>query len=236
MRGIDIHEQEGAVATSANWIRGIMLAGTIIAGNSWMAATGHAEVPIPKFDPKDMVPLINGPNWVDLDGDGHLDLVMKSMHQIPSPHSMSLYTFHLYTEYTSADTMFDRNTHWHTVSFPSKDKPFSAFFINTHQGATCIISDIRLVINKSGNHKKTYIIEAVRTLDETYGDAERVTFYVYRLDKGEGGNTPPFTFNIVSTFPAKTKYCSVSNAFEKELNIPEHDPEYNSHLRIETEE
>jgi hypothetical protein len=30
-----------------------------------------AEEALLRFDAKDMVPLVHGPNWVDLDGDGH---------------------------------------------------------------------------------------------------------------------------------------------------------------------
>lgn len=36
-------------------------------------ASAWAESPLPKFNPKDMAPLLHGPNWVDLDGSPALD-------------------------------------------------------------------------------------------------------------------------------------------------------------------
>ncbi|MBC7950785.1 MAG: hypothetical protein H7Z12_03060 [Rhodospirillaceae bacterium] len=85
---------------AAWWIGGIRVLG-VVAGMSGAAPFAMAEetpFKMPTFSAKDMVPQVHGPNWVDLDGDGHKYLVMKLRYNAPypSPHSASTYTFSIW--------------------------------------------------------------------------------------------------------------------------------------------
>ncbi|MEW5727109.1 MAG: hypothetical protein AB1918_04710, partial [Pseudomonadota bacterium] len=69
----------------------------------------------PPLDPKDLVPLVHGPNLVDLDGDGRKDLVVKSRWEINGPHSASVYSFH--RRLGPADPFRYEGPDWHLVPF-----------------------------------------------------------------------------------------------------------------------
>jgi hypothetical protein len=181
-----------------------------------------------------MVPLVHGPNWVDLDGDGHKDLVMKSRFNAPypSPHSFSSYSFHMYTNKEIA--IGNQGIHWHVVSIPEKDPPTGKFEFTTHQGMDCTIRDIRLLIDHGKNiPDRVRVIEGHRIVRESYADASTVTFTVYALEQGNLKAVNEFAFIEIARFEAKAPYCSISEAFEKELGLADPDrkssPEYQLH-------
>lgn len=185
-----------------------------------------AESPLPKFDPKDMVPLVHGPNWVDLDGDGHKDLVMKSRVTANGSHSFSIYTFHVFAKARPFNPGEDKvellepQIHWYTVLFPDLSPPWGERSVGTFQGADCILRDYRL-LTPSG--RASLLIEAQRGLGESDSDPADVTFSVYRLEKGSERALNEFAFLKVNEFKAQKKYCSVLNAFKNELGLGEKD-------------
>ena len=194
---------------------------------------------LPKFTAKDMVPLPYGPNWIDLDGDGHKDLVMKSRFEIDSPHSFGIYTFHIYVPNEPTNPphqLVFGGSNWYAVQFPDRgEPPLGNFDISTHQGgiAGCMIHDLRLLIVKhsrapSGNG--TYIVDALRDFGHSYGDDMPVTFTVYKLALEHPHALGEFAFIQVAQFQAKHNYCSVIDAFQKELGLPNHDPRGDAEL------
>lgn len=194
-----------------------------------------AEEATPRFEAKDMVPLIHGPNWVDLDGDGHKDLVMKSRVTINSPHSLSLYSFHVWAEAKpfkpgdKNDQLLEPQIHWYAVSFPDRSPPLGEFMINSYQGADCMTNDVRLIVKKQGGDQNAYLINARRDPGESFADPAPVTFTVYRLEKGSVKALNEFAFIKVREFKAGKAYCSVGNAFKEELGLPGGDPAFDDY-------
>jgi len=215
------------------WIIGACVAALALAAAMapWDAQTARADEAIPKFDAKDLVPLVNGPNWVDLDGDGRPDLVMKSRFEIDSPHSFSLYTFHIYVPSHEiplhSTELFEPGIQWYAVPFPELDPPVGKFQINSYQGADCMTHDLRLVIEPGrppSGLQRTYVIVALRDPGESFADPNPVTFTVYRLERESPKGLGEFSFIQVAKFPAKRNYCSVISAFREELGLPDPDP------------
>lgn len=186
----------------------------------------------PRFDPSEMVPLLHGPNRVDLDGDGHKDLVMKSRVTINSPHSFSLYTFHIWANAKSARKQTDSNLlepqiEWYAVSFPDRSPPVGEFSVSSYQGADCMTNDYRLVIHHEGadrRHRQAYLVHARRDPGESFADPAPVTFGLYRLERGSEKAINEFSFIKIQEFKTAKSYCSVNNAFKEELGLPVGDP------------
>lgn len=194
-----------------------------------------AEEALPRFDAKDMVPLVHGPNWVDLDGDGHKDLVMKSRVTINSPHSLSLYSFHIWAEAKpfkpseKSPPLLESQIHWYAVSFPDRSPPLGEFTINSYQGADCMTNDVRLIVKKQGGGQNAYLINARRDPGESFADPAPVTFTVYHLEKGSVKALNEFAFIKAREFKAGKTYCSVGNAFKEELGLPGGDPAFDDY-------
>lgn len=185
------------------------------------------------FDSKAMVPLIHGPTWVDLDGDGRKDLVMKSRVTINNGHSFSNYTFHVYAKPRkfvpgSNDVeLLEPKINWYAVTFPDRNPPLGEFQVSSYQGADCLTKDVRLVVQRQRNTpQQTYLIEAARELGESYSDPAPVTFTVYRLVRASSAAFSEFAFIKERSIRARKSYCSVNNAFREELGLPGHDPAF----------
>jgi hypothetical protein len=205
----------------------------IAAVSSAIMAPALAESSLPKFDPKDMVPLAHGPNWVDLDGDGRKDLVVKSRVTINSPHSMSFYSFHIWAgehpvlPSESPFALTEPRINWYAVSFPDRSPPLGDFTVNSYQGADCMTNDYRLVVTagKPGQkHRDAYLIRASREPGESFADPAPVTFSIYHLERGSMKALNEFAFIKTTEFKASKPYCSVINAFKDELGLPSGDP------------
>jgi hypothetical protein len=183
---------------------------------------------MPAFSARDMVPLVHGPNWVDLDGDGHKDLVVKSRVTINSAHSFSDYSFHVFAKYKNNNPenveLLEPGINWYTVTFPDKAPPLGRLYVASHQGVDCILHDYRLVRTKTkSGFRQTYLIEAQRESGESYADAADVEFIFYRFDIASERASNQFAFVRQGSVRAKGQYCSVDNAFKKELGLPIHD-------------
>lgn len=87
------------------------------------------------------------------------------------------------------------------------------YLISTHQGADCVLREIRLVRFKEGS--SYYLVITNRTIGESYGDALNIKFSFYRLiyDKDESR----FVYEKVKEMNSENKYCDANEAFEKEL-------------------
>jgi|GEM_PF-3000508 len=179
---------------------------------------------LPRPDAKDLVPITHGPNWVDLDGDGRKDLVVKSRYNAPrpSPHSFSVYSFNIFTDEDIG--VGNQGIHWHVVSFPDLAPPTGRLELTTQQGMFCLTRDIRLLIQRHGGKPSTtVIVQAEKKVAGSYGDPELVTFTTYRLEKGSSKSPNEFAFVEVSRENSKSRYCSVTEAFLKELGLPNPD-------------
>jgi hypothetical protein len=202
----------------------------IAAVSSAFMAPALAESSLPKFDPKDMVPLAHGPNWVDLDGDGRKDLVVKSRWEINGPHSASVYTFH--RRLGPNDPFRYEGPDWHLVPFidGKPDRPHGVESIVTHEGADCILRDIRLFTRRRGAKTETLAVIAERDAGEGYGDERPFTFKAFKWmrakDAGdsEAQNFVGIAFRLVGETISKKAFCGANEAFREEFGVPGSEP------------
>lgn len=183
-----------------------------------------AGVSLPQSAPRNLVSIVHGPNWIDLDGDGQKDLVVKARYSAPnpSPHSFSVYSFNIFTNEDIG--VGNRDIHWYVVSFPDLAPPVGRLEVTTGQGSDCMVRDIRLVLQREqGKPPTAMVVQAERKVAGSYGDPETVTFTTYRLEKGSPKSPNEFAFIEVSREESKSRYCSVTEAFLKELGLPNPD-------------
>lgn len=193
-------------------------------GTMMTAQTALAIDSPPRPDRLDIVPIVHGPNWVDLDGDGRKDLVVKARYSapLPSPHSFSVYSFNIFTNEEIG--VGNQGIHWYVVSFPDLAPPLGQLELATRQGMLCLARDIRLLVRHEQDKPSTAtIVQAERKVAGSYADPETVTFTTYRLEKGSPKSPNEFAFVEVSREDSKSRYCSVTEAFEKELGLPNPD-------------
>jgi hypothetical protein len=160
----------------------------------------------------DSVKLKNGINYVDLNGDGKQDIIMKGYRGHITAHSFSVYSIYVYKKLEVGDLC-----EWQIVSigggggFAGDD--ISKYVISTHEGADCILKDIRLArFNKNSTYS---LIIAERPIGESYIDSKKVKFTFYKLIYLEDESR--FVYEKDKELFSKNKYCDVSEAFAKEL-------------------
>jgi hypothetical protein len=125
---------------------------------------------------------------------------------------------------------------WYAVQFPNRgEPPLGKFEIETNQGGMvgCMLHDLRLLIvrnSKDPMNNGTYVVDALRDVGDSYGDERPVTFTVYKFAVEHPLAMGEFAFIQIAQFKAKHKYCSVINAFQKELGLSNHDPKGDAEL------
>lgn len=180
---------------------------------------------LPRLDPKDLVPLVHGPNLVDLDGDGRKDLVVKSRWEINGPHSASVYSVH--RRLGLNDPFRYEGPDWHLVPFidGKSDQPHGVESIITHEGADCILRDLRLFTHGKSTKTETLAVIAERAPADGYGDERPFTFRVFKWqrakDAGEDENQDfvGVAFRLVGEVTSKKTYCGASEAFRGEFGV-----------------
>jgi len=154
----------------------------------------------------------NGLNYLDLDGDGEKDIIVKGYRNNISAHTFSAISFYLSRKIDS-QKKFRRLDIISIGHVPDKEE----YQLFTHEGADCILRDFRLV--KIKNSKKVYLIKAERYLsgEKTYADKDIIKFAIYELQYDDTDDR--FSFNKINEFRATRKYCDVNEAFKQELGI-----------------
>lgn len=180
---------------------------------------------LPRLDPKDLVPLVHGPNLVDLDGDGRKDLVVKSRWEINGPHSASVYSFH--RRLGPNDPFRYEGPDWHLVPFIDgrPGYPHGVESIVTHEGADCILRDLRLFTHGKGAKTETLAVIAERETGEGFSDQLLFRFRIFKWlrvrDAGEQESQDfvGVAFRLVGEVTSKKAYCGANEAFLGELGV-----------------
>jgi hypothetical protein len=182
-----------------------------------------AAEPLPRFDPKHIVRLNNGLNWIDLDGDGTRDLVLKAHYRNHNAHSFDTFTF--IRAPGGGKTEYRADTEWETVPIEDSDGALAALHVSTSQGADCRLRDIRLIV--SPDPRRVYLIIGHRKLKDSYYERQAVQFAVYQFVHEPDGipGVPEWAFREIGKIDAVRQYCDVNRAFFEELNLPDRDPE-----------
>jgi hypothetical protein len=159
-----------------------------------------------------VVPLINGPNQLDLDGDRRMDLVFLAWRDNANAHGFNHITF-----YRSGS----RAPAWNLVPFFSRDDTSTFTSFETYQGADCVLRDLRILRARNAPASPVVIVVAERRFGETFVSMEPVSFTVYRAALNADGipGSPAFYFRAAETITSKASYCDVGEAFVSELGI-----------------
>lgn len=135
------------------------------------------------------IKLENGVNYIDLDGDGKKDIVIKAWFENFTAHGHYLYAFII----NRPDNPSGEN--WLVVPIASEKALEDSF--RTVQGADCVIRDVRLI----DRDNKVELIISERPLEESFYESKKVTFYRYELKEDTGGvpgSPPGSVFNFTT--------------------------------------
>jgi hypothetical protein len=173
---------------------------------------GSAQTP-PIFSTWTTIPLRSGPNDIDIDGDGRVDVVFVAARDNANAHGYDLVTF-----YRRGN---DREATWQLVPFDGANGEPDQDSFRTHQGADCRLRGIAVVRKPAPAGGAVTVVVGERDFGRSYADSARVRFVVYRIARtGEGTpGSPPLHFQRESTIDARSNYCDVNEAFATELGI-----------------
>jgi hypothetical protein len=177
-----------------------------IPGEVWSAQTPQM------FSTWETIPLRNGPNDIDIDGDGRMDVVFVAARDNANAHGYDLVTF-----YRRGN---GRGPTWQVVPFDGANGQPDLDSFRTHQGADCRLRGIAVVRKPAPAGGAITVVVGERDFGQSYADTARVTFVVYRVartDEGTPGSA--LHFQAERTIEARSKYCDVNEAFATELGI-----------------
>lgn len=168
----------------------------------------------------EVIHLVNGPNQVDLNGDGKKDLIFVAWRGNYNAHGYSLFTFYMHFPNEN-----EPEKQWHLVSFFDKSGVPKKDAISTEEGADCFLQDIRVLRSTSQKNLPVIVIIGTREFGESYADAAPVKFVVFELKHNREGipGEPPFYFKPKRTIKGKKKYCDINVAFSEELWIGDYE-------------
>jgi hypothetical protein len=162
-----------------------------------------------------VVHLVNGPNPVNLLGNGDSDVVWRAWRDNNNAHGADYFTFY------AADTAREDAGWWQLVPIFPTTKPTPELDIyRTDNGADCVLADLRLLRSRSSPKTAAVLVTAERDFGESFADSRPVTFVVYDLTaRGEAEDGPRFYFKAVHRLRSKQSFCDVDEAFRQVLGI-----------------
>ena len=165
-----------------------------------------------------VVTLHNGPNAVDLLGDGSTAQVFVARRDNGNAHGFSSVAF--YVRQLAPEFGPPPDTLWQLVPFfgGPGDPPAGGDTFTTGEGADCALGDLRIVRRPTG---PVQVVVAARELGASFADSARTTFTTYELRHNIEGvvGWPTYYFASVRTVPASHEYCDVNEAFARELHL-----------------
>jgi len=165
------------------------------------------------FDNMTVLAIVNGPNEIDLDGDGRKDLVFSARRKNFNAHAYSHITFYRATGGT--------NPRWELIPFfDRKDVPTVDSF-RTVEGADCILRDLRVLRPSSRPDAPVIVVTGEREPGQSFADRALVRFVVYHIERNSQGvpGTPEVFFRAVRTIDSTAKHCDIGEAFAAELGL-----------------
>ncbi len=202
-----------------------MLVLTALGGLLNSSATAWAQTsPARAFDKMQLVEIGNGPNTVDIEGNGQDGLVFQAHRENYNAHSFEHTTFYRREKSdppANVSTPSAKST-WDLVPFFSPGdggKEMDAF--DTVQGADCRLRDLVVLRPHSAKHSPLIVIVAERDFGETYVDEKQVTFSVYKIKRNDDSSPgePAVYFQRVDQFRSKKSYCDADDAIRSELKV-----------------
>jgi hypothetical protein len=181
-----------------------LAAGIAVAAAASVTVIAQAAGPV--------IPLMNGPNAVDVLGDGSQGQILVTYFDNSNAHGYSLVN-------VSVRPDKDSTRRWQQVPFQSVAKGTEwRETLHTVEGADCILSDVRVL-----RHAKAPVefVLAIRDFGKSYADAAPVRFEYYQLKRNtdEIPGSPAYYFERAKVVKAAKSYCDVNVAFDTELKL-----------------
>ncbi|MDD5543021.1 MAG: hypothetical protein PHX83_07575 [Acidobacteriia bacterium] len=183
-----------------------------------ISANSAAPEQTKAFKGFEVIPLRNGPNEIDINGDGLKDLIFIAWRENYNAHGFDIITFYLQVK---SDHDIQPKEEWYLVPFFDEGGVPDKTSLKTEMGADCILSDIRVIRPVSPKKGPVTIVVGIRDLGESYADEASIKFLVYELRYTKEGipGKPPYYFQQSKTIPGQEKYCDINNAFQRELGL-----------------
>ena len=197
-------------------LRLILTIGIVAVGSlGGQAPRTASNVPADSLSRMQVVHLGDGPNSVDLNGDGRPDVVWLAWRDNGNAHGFDVFTLVLRNP-----THYYSDRAWLVVPVYDSTGRKEQDSFGTSMGADCVLMDWRLLRSKNDANAPAVLVSAEREFGETYTDVRPVTFTIYRLvyDSNAVGG-PPFRFQASRAIRSRGKYCDVNEAFAKELGL-----------------
>jgi len=153
-----------------------------------------------------VIPLRNGANEIDIDGDGRQDMVFLAWRDNADAHGYDLATFYRHTTATDLP--------WELVPF-FNEKARTEDSLRTTWGADCQLRGIAIVRRTASPGEPITVAVGEREFGHSFADSASVTFVVYKVAHNADGSAgwPPVYFQAESTLVAHGRYCDVNDAF-----------------------
>jgi len=168
-----------------------------------------------------VIQLQDGPNAIDLDGNGAKDMVFLGWRGNGNAHDVYVFTFYVYRHNAHEST-----PPWNLV--PIYGLPNSSAIgdesFPTSRGAECVLSDLRIVQPIVDSTAPITLIIGERAFGDSYADSMPVKFFVFDLVEDTYTASPPFRFKLEKTIPGRTRHCDINEAFAKELGLGPYRP------------
>ena len=167
------------------------------------------------FSHMQVIDIANGPNAIDIDGDGRNDLVFSAHRSNFNAHDFEHITFYMQDHYDSNEA--PEKSLWEVVPFFTQDGPEYVAF-DTVEGADCRLRDLVLLRSPGG---AVSVVVADRDMGASYADKARMTFSIYRVARNADGEpgSPKVYFERIDHFRSKNLYCDADHAIAAELGM-----------------
>ena len=171
------------------------------------------------FNHLQVIDIANGPNAIDIDGDGRKDLVFSAHRSNFNAHDFEHITFYTqeHVDPGETDGTVQEKSAWNVVPFFTKDVPEYVAF-DTIEGADCWLRDMVLLRNPDGS---VTAVAADRKMGTFHWRQPRMTFSIYRVAHNTDGvpGSPPVYFQRVDHFQSRNLYCDADHAIAAELGV-----------------
>ena len=174
----------------------------------------------PALDPDlRMVMLHNGLNPIDVDSDGHADIVVVANRENYNAHGFEATSIYIWAAATKHEPERLQIVEVQPAPRKEHDGPDEVLVLKSGGGADGLLTDFRLFVDAV--HHTAVIIIANREFGASFYDSQPVEFEYFKLTRNEEGEVglPVLYFKSYKKSVSKGAHRDVNEAFKSELGI-----------------